>query len=225
MLTFENLTGWKEESPAPSQPPQEEQLDCRGTSRTSTNLQQVQGLVRYFENPKKMTAVIQRTFREHHNSSKYLHWCTGLACGNLLFPPSDTSLSCMGGDSESNDAFIFFIQPNDIRLINLVWGREKSICLYIGVMMQQCNDNSPLIHEPFLCQKVLDIRSKISSQNWPELSAFGMAASWLSLLPAGAAKLAGAAAALLCWRRSWACSVKLHRQNAGLIVSASESVQ
>ena len=34
-----------------------------------------------------MTAVIQRTFREHHNSSKYLHWCTGLACGNLLFPP------------------------------------------------------------------------------------------------------------------------------------------
>ena len=35
-------------------------------------------------------------------------------------PPSDTSLSCMGGDSESNDAFIFFIQPNDIRLINLV---------------------------------------------------------------------------------------------------------
>ena len=86
-FTFENLTGWKEESPAPSQPPPEEQLDCRGTSRTSTNLQQVQGLVRYFENPTKMTAVIQRTFREHHNSSKYLHWCTGLACGNLLFPP------------------------------------------------------------------------------------------------------------------------------------------
>ena len=69
-------------------------------------------------------------------------------------------------------------------------------------MMQQCNDShfySPLIHEPFLCQKVLDIRSTISSQNWPELSAFGMAASCLSLQPAGAAKLAGAAAALLCF--------------------------
>ena len=86
-FTFENLTGWKEESPAPSQPPPEEQLDYRGTSRISTDLLQDQGLVRYFENPTKMTAVIQRTFREHHNSSKYLHWCTGLACGNLLFPP------------------------------------------------------------------------------------------------------------------------------------------
>ena len=66
---------------------------------------------------------------EHHNSSKYLHWCTGLACGNLLFPPIWYFAILHGGDSESNDAFIFFIQPNDIRLINLVWGREKSICV------------------------------------------------------------------------------------------------
>ncbi len=151
MLTFENLTGWKEESPAPSQPPPEEQLDCRGTSRTSTNLQQVQGLVRYFENPTKMTAVIQRTFGEHHNSSKYLHWCTGLACGNLLFPPIWYFAILHGGWLWKQWCFHIFHttkwHPSDRPGMR----ERKSICLYIGVMMQQCNDNSPLIHEPFLC--------------------------------------------------------------------------
>ena len=34
-------------------------MDCRETSRTSTNLQQLQGLVRYSENPTKMKGVIQ----------------------------------------------------------------------------------------------------------------------------------------------------------------------
>ena len=167
-----------------------------------------------------MTAVIQRTFREHHNSSKYLHWCTGLACGNLLFPPIRYFAILHGGWLWKQPCFHIFHttkwHPSDKPGMR---ERKKYLCLkswpqveidskwhcfycYIGVMMQQCNDNhfySPLIHEPFLCQKVLDIRSTISSQNWPELSAFGMAASCLSLLPGGAAELAGAAAALLCW--------------------------
>ena len=158
-FTFENLTGWKEESPAPSQPPPEEQLDCRGISRTSTNLQQVQRLVRYFENPTKMTAVIQRTFREHHNSSKYLHWCTGLACGNLLFPPIWYFAILHGGWLWKQRCFHIFHttkwHPSDKPGMR---ERKKYLCLkswpqveidskwhcfycYIGVMMQQCNDN------------------------------------------------------------------------------------
>ena len=46
---------------------------------------------------------------EHHNSSKYLHWCTGLACGNLLFPLHlILRYLALGGASESNDAFNIF---------------------------------------------------------------------------------------------------------------------
>ena len=43
------------------------------------------------------------------NSSKYLHWCTGLACGNLLFPLHlILRYLALGGASESNDAFNIF---------------------------------------------------------------------------------------------------------------------
>ena len=132
----------KEESHAPSQPHLEEQLDCRGSSRTSTNLQQLQGLVRYFENPTKMTAVIQRTFGEHHNSSKYLHWCTGLACGNLLFPPIWYFAILHGGWLWKQRCFHIFHttkwHPSDGPGMR----ERKSICLYIGVI---CN-NAMTIH-------------------------------------------------------------------------------
>ena len=41
----------------------------------------------FWESYKNDSGYSENMTIEHHNSSKYLHWCTGLACGNLLFPP------------------------------------------------------------------------------------------------------------------------------------------
>ena len=97
----------------------------------------------FWESYKNDSGYSENMTIEHHNSSKYLHWCTGLACGNLLFPLHlILRYLALGGASESNDAFNIFHttkwHPSDRPGMR----ERKSICLYIGVI---CN-NAMTIH-------------------------------------------------------------------------------